>query len=104
MTTNAPETLMTRSLLDVVNQRDPQQRAAAIEEIYSLDIVFHEQDGTVTGAAAMQERVQRLLDGAPASCSHQSVSPSSTTTWAGSLGRSGRPTAPPSAWGPTSRG
>jgi hypothetical protein len=65
MSTNARETLMTRSLLDVFNQWDPQQRAAAIEEIYSPDIVFHEQDGTVTGAAAMQERVQRLLDGAP---------------------------------------
>jgi hypothetical protein len=94
MSTNAPETLMTRSLLDVFNQWDPQQRAAAIEEIYSPDIVFHEQDGTVTGAAAMQERVQRLLTAHPASCSHQPVSRPSTTTWAGCRGRSGHPTAP----------
>jgi len=65
MTTNAPETLMTRSLLDVFNQRDPQQRAAAIGEVYSPDIVFYEQDATVTGAAALHERVQELLDGAP---------------------------------------
>ena len=65
MTTIAPQTLMTRSLLDVFNQRDPQQRAATIGEIYSPDIVFNEEDGTVTGTAALQERVQQLLDGAP---------------------------------------
>jgi SnoaL-like domain len=65
MTTSAPETLMTRSLLDVFNQRDPQQRAAAIGEVYSPDIVFYEKDGTVTGPAALDERVQQLLDDAP---------------------------------------
>jgi SnoaL-like domain len=65
MTTNATQNLMTRSLLDVFNQRDPQQRAAAIGEVYSPDIVFYEEDGSVTGAAALQERVQQLLDGAP---------------------------------------
>jgi hypothetical protein len=65
MTTNAPQTLMTRSLLDVFNQRDPEQRAAAIGEVYSPDIVFYEQEGTATGAAALHERVQQLLDGAP---------------------------------------
>jgi SnoaL-like domain len=65
MTNNAPETLMTRSLLDVFNQRDPQQRAAAIDEIYSPDIVFYEKDDTFTGPAALHERVQQLLDGAP---------------------------------------
>jgi hypothetical protein len=65
MTTNATQNLMTRSLLDVFNQRDPKQRAAAIGEVYSPDIVFYEEDGSVTGAAALQERVQQLLDGAP---------------------------------------
>jgi SnoaL-like domain len=56
---------MTRSLLDVFNQRDPQQRAAAMGDVYSPDIVFYENDDTVAGAAALQERVQQLLDGAP---------------------------------------
>jgi SnoaL-like domain len=65
MTTNATQNLMTRSLLDVFNQRDPKQRADAIREVYSPDIVFYEADGTVTGAAALHERVQQLLDGAP---------------------------------------
>jgi hypothetical protein len=57
-------TLMTRSLLDVFNQRDPKQRAEAIGEVYSPDIVFYEEEGTVMGAAALLERVQQLLDGA----------------------------------------
>ena len=39
----------------------PQQRAAAIGEVYSADIVFYEDDGTVIGAAALDERVQHLL-------------------------------------------
>ena len=34
-------------------------------EIYSPGIVFNEEDGTVTGTAALQERVQQLLGGAP---------------------------------------
>jgi hypothetical protein len=65
MTTNTPATLMTRSLLDVFNQRDPQQRATAIGEIYSPDIVFYEQFDAVTGPTALHERVQQLLDDAP---------------------------------------
>lgn len=65
MTTSEHSALMTRSLLDVFNQRDPQLRAAAISEVYGSDIVFYEQDSVVTGAAALQERVQQLLDGAP---------------------------------------
>jgi hypothetical protein len=65
MTQNELQTLMTRSLLDVFNQRDPQQRAAAIDEVYSPDIVFYEEQSNVMGAAAMLERAQDLLDGAP---------------------------------------
>jgi hypothetical protein len=65
MTTNQPTNLMTRSLLEVFNQRDPQQRAAAIDEVYTADIVFYEADDVTTGPEALQERVQQLLDGAP---------------------------------------
>jgi hypothetical protein len=65
MTSNEHQTLMTRSLLDVFNQRNSQHRAAALGEIYSPDIVFYEADGSITGTAALQERVQQLLDGAP---------------------------------------
>lgn len=59
------ESLMTRSLLGVFNERDAQRRAAMMDEIYSPDITFYEQDGAVTGHAALQTRVQRLLDDAP---------------------------------------
>jgi SnoaL-like domain len=65
MTPDAAPTLMTRSLLEVFNQRDPEQRAAAIAVTYSSDFVFYEAEGAVRGAAALQERVQQLLDGAP---------------------------------------
>jgi hypothetical protein len=65
MATDEAPSLMTRSLLDVFNQRDPKQRAAAISEVYSPEIVFYEQEGTVTGPASLQKRVQELLDGAP---------------------------------------
>jgi hypothetical protein len=65
MTTNEHSKLMTRSLLDVFNQRDPQQRASAIREVYSPDIVFYEQDDIVSGPEALHARVQQLLDGAP---------------------------------------
>jgi hypothetical protein len=65
MTANATENLMTRSLLDVFNERDPHRRATAISEVYSPTIAFYEQDGVATGPAALDERVQQLLDGAP---------------------------------------
>jgi hypothetical protein len=65
MTTNQHTNLMTRSLLEVFNQRDPQPRASAIDEVYSPDIVFYEQDDIISGAEALQARVQQLLDDAP---------------------------------------
>jgi hypothetical protein len=65
MATDTPETLMTRSLLEVFNQRDPHKRATVIGEIYDPGIVFYEAEGAVTGSEALQERVQQLLDGAP---------------------------------------
>lgn len=65
MTSNPIQNLMTRSLLDVFNQRDRQQRATAIGEIYSPDIVFYEGDGEVSGPTELEERVQQLLEGAP---------------------------------------
>lgn len=65
MTTTQHQTLMTRSLHDVFNQRDPEKRAAAISEVYGPDIVFYEADDSASGTAALQARVQQLLDGAP---------------------------------------
>lgn len=57
--------LMSRSLLDVFNERDAERRANAIGEVYSPNIEFYEQDGVVRGAAALAHKVQQLLDGTP---------------------------------------
>lgn len=59
------EQLMSRSLLDVFNERDPERRAGAIAEVYGPSIRFYEQDGVVEGPAALSGKVQQLLDGAP---------------------------------------
>jgi hypothetical protein len=57
--------LMTRSLLDVFNERDPERRAAAISAVYSPDVTFYEPDEVIEGPAALDRKVQQLLDGAP---------------------------------------
>lgn len=57
--------LMTRSLLDVFNERDAERRAAAISAVYSPDVTFYEREGAVEGPAALDATVQKLLDGAP---------------------------------------
>jgi hypothetical protein len=57
--------LMTRSLLDVFNERDPERRAAAIREVYSPDVTFNEPADHSTGHEQLAARVQELLDDAP---------------------------------------
>jgi hypothetical protein len=57
--------LMTRSLLDVFNERDPERRAAAMSAVYSPDITFYEPEEAIEGPAALDRKVQQMLDGAP---------------------------------------
>ena len=57
--------LMLRNLDEVFNERDPDRRAAAIEEVYGAEPVFYEQDNVVEGREALNARVQALLDDAP---------------------------------------
>jgi hypothetical protein len=59
------EQLMTRSLLDVFNERDPERRAAAIREVYSPDVIFYEPTDQLTGHEQLAAKVQELLDDAP---------------------------------------
>jgi len=61
----AVQQLMLRSLLDVFNERDAARRGAAIAAVYTPDVTFHEVDGVIRGPAALEARVQQLLDGAP---------------------------------------
>ncbi len=57
--------LMTRSLLDVFNERDPERRVAVISAVYSPDIIFYEPEEAIEGPAALDRKVQQMLDGAP---------------------------------------
>ncbi len=59
------ERLMMRSLLDVFNERDEQQRLQAMREVYTPDIAFYEPASEARGQAEVSAQVQRLLDGAP---------------------------------------
>jgi SnoaL-like domain len=64
MTSDISE-LMHRSLFRVFGERDPERRKAAIAETYSEDVIFNDPEGTITGRAALDEKVQGLLDSAP---------------------------------------
>jgi hypothetical protein len=57
--------LMHRNLIEVFNERDAERRRAAIERTYAEDVVFHDPEGSTAGRAAIDGKVQALLDGAP---------------------------------------
>ncbi|MEJ2863706.1 nuclear transport factor 2 family protein [Actinomycetospora flava] len=57
--------LAQRNLFEVFDERDPEARARAAEEIYSGDIEFHDPEGTVRGREAVAAKAGALLDDAP---------------------------------------
>lgn len=57
--------LMLANLLEVFGERDPERREAAIARTYAPDVVFTDPDEVTTGHQALNEKAQRLLDGAP---------------------------------------
>lgn len=57
-------TLMHTNLLDVFNERDRDRRHSVIDRIHAEDVVFHDPEGTLVGRAALDDKVQGLLDGA----------------------------------------
>jgi hypothetical protein len=59
------EQLMHANLLEVFGERDPDRRRAAIERIYTEDVVFADAEGQVQGHAAIHAKAQEILDGAP---------------------------------------
>lgn len=62
---NYDETM--RANLDrVFNQRDPDQRIAAIRELYAEGAVLYEPDAVVNGHAAIDRAVSTLLNTLPA--------------------------------------
>jgi hypothetical protein len=57
--------VMHTQLLGVFDERDPEQRAKTIGEIYAPDVVFSGPGETVTGHDELNAAAQRILDGAP---------------------------------------
>ena len=58
--------LMHANLYEVFGQRDPVLRREAIARTYTDDVVFADDAGTIVGLAAVDDRVQQLLQDAPA--------------------------------------
>lgn len=63
---SSPSELLDRMIDEVFNQADASQRAAAIRDLFTEDIIFSDADRTVTGHDGLIEAVTGLLaDGAP---------------------------------------
>jgi hypothetical protein len=58
--------LMQANLYEVFGQRDPVLRHEAIARTYTDDVAFTDHAGTIVGLAAVNDRVQQLLNDAPA--------------------------------------
>ena len=52
--------------LHVFSERDPEKRRAAIERTYVEDVRFIDPDGESVGREALNDRAQKILEGAPA--------------------------------------
>jgi hypothetical protein len=58
--------LLRINLNEVTSERDPERRLAAIERSYVKDLRFLDSEGEVVGRQAFSDRIQKILDGAPA--------------------------------------
>jgi hypothetical protein len=59
------EQLLHDNLHEVFAERDPERRWEAIERTYAEDVSFIDPEGEVVGRRALNDRAQKLLDGAP---------------------------------------
>ena len=57
---------MHANVYEVFGQRDPVLRREAIARTYTDDVAFTDDAGTIVGPAAVDDRVEQLLKGAPA--------------------------------------
>ncbi|MEV7323094.1 nuclear transport factor 2 family protein [Streptomyces sp. NPDC093970] len=57
--------LLTANLYEVFGNRDPGSRRAAVERIYTEDIVFTDPEGVSTGWDALEEKARALLEKVP---------------------------------------
>ena len=51
---------------EVTSERDPERRLAAIERAYVEDLKFLDREADVVGRQAFSDRLQKILDDAPA--------------------------------------
>ena len=51
---------------EVTSERDPEKRRAAIERAYVQDLTFIDSEAELVGRQAFSDRVQKILDDAPA--------------------------------------
>ena len=58
--------LLRINLHEVTSERDPERRLAAIERAYVEDLRFLDSEAEVVGRQAFSDRVQKILDDAPA--------------------------------------
>lgn len=65
----ATTALMHANLYEIFGQRDPALRREAIVRTYTEDVAFTDESGTIVGHGAIADRVQQLLQDAPASFS-----------------------------------
>ena len=57
--------LLQANLHRVFGERDAARRRAAIDDVYSEDVVFTDPEGSVTGRDALAAKAEALLAGAP---------------------------------------
>jgi hypothetical protein len=58
--------LLRINLHEVTSERDPEKRRAAIEQAYVEDLRFLDSEAELVGRQAFSDRVQKILDDAPA--------------------------------------
>ena len=58
--------LLRINLREVTSERDPERRRAAIERAYVEDLKFLDSEAEVVGRQAFSDRIQKILDDAPA--------------------------------------
>ena len=58
--------LLRINLHEVTSERDPERRRAAIERAYVEDLKFLDSEADVMGRQAFSDRLQKILDDAPA--------------------------------------
>jgi SnoaL-like domain len=59
------EDLMTSNLLRVFNERDDARRTEAIARTYTAGVTWTDDEGVITGHAALQAKAKELLSGIP---------------------------------------